>query len=388
MRRTVTALGLVFFAATTLVATSATAGAIAQVKPVIGKPVTSPRQLQAGKRATIAYKVTDDMGAPLAGARVSSELSSAGKPIAHTDTFARGTAKVSFVVPSSAKAVKIKLTVRSRGQSATKLSTFAVKGGVIPTLSVADASVNEGNSGTTTLPFKITLSSKSTDTVSVTYGTTNGTATSPPDYAPALGSLTFKPAETQKTLSISVVGDTLYEPDETLTVTLASPVNATIADGQATGTITNDDKLATPGHYSGKTSQTETFDFDVPDSGAEVTGLRTGQINQSCQVCFDFFGLRLCFGAGSTSEGRLNFGEDRFPIAQDKTFKIDRKLDEVVQDENGTTYPATTTVAIGGTFTDVAAASGTLLVVTSFTIGDEEWTCTSNPQTWAVTRPG
>ena len=67
-------------------------------------------------------------------------------------------------------------------------------------------------------------------------------------------------------------------------MTLSGPVIATIADGTATGAITNDDTIATPGHYSGKTSQNETFDFDVPAAGDNVTGLRTGQINQSCRV--------------------------------------------------------------------------------------------------------
>jgi Calx-beta domain len=375
MRRALSTTGVISVAVTALVAGSAMA-------------VTTPAPLQAAKRAVIAYKVTNsDTGAPLPSATMRAELTSAGKPIADKESFARGSAKVSFVVPSSAKVVKMKLTIRSAGQSATKLSSFPVKGGVIPTLSVADASVGEGNGGTTTLPFQVTLSSKSTDTVSVKYGTADGTATSPADYAAATGTVTFAPGETQKTVTISVVGETVYEANETLTVTLTSPVNAKLADGQATGTITNDDTLATPGHYSGKTSQNESFDFDVPASGAEVTGLRTGQVNQSCTVCFDFFGLRFCFGAGSTSELRFDFGEERFPIAQDRSFKIDRKFDEVIVDESGQEWPATLTVAITGSFTDTAA-SGTLLAVLSFTLGDEDWTCTSNPQTWTTTRSG
>lgn len=388
MPRTLTALGLVAFTVATVAAGGAMAGASAQAKPVIGKPATQPATLLAGKKATITYKVTSsDTGAPLGAGTMRSELSSAGKPVAHTDSFARGTAKVSFVVPSSAKAVKVKLTIRSQGQSASATSTFVVKGGVIPTLSIADASVGEGNTGTTALGFRVSLSSRSTDTVTVAYGTTDGTATSPADYTAATGTVAFKPGETQKTVSVSVVAETVYEQDETLTVTLSNPVNAKLADGQATGTIVNDDTLATPGHYSGTTSQRETWDFDVPASGAEVTGLRTGQINQSCQVCFEFFGLQFCFGAGSTSEGRLNFAEERFPIAQDRSFKIDKKLEEWVEDEEGRREPATTSIAIAGTFTD-AAASGTFLVITSFTWDDEIWTCTSNPQTWTAARTG
>src|SRR6185436_565966 len=49
------------------------------------------------------------------------------------------------------------------------------------------------------------------------------------------------PGQTFKTIDISVNGDTLYEPDETLQVTLSGAINAFIADGQGVGTIANDD---------------------------------------------------------------------------------------------------------------------------------------------------
>ncbi|MBI4490025.1 MAG: hypothetical protein HY694_13130, partial [Deltaproteobacteria bacterium] len=89
--------------------------------------------------------------------------------------------------------------------------------------------------------FTVSLSSASPQTVTVNFTTVNDTATSGSDYVANKGTLTFKPGETSKTITIKVNGDTLFEPDETLFVNLSNPINATLADGQGKGTITNDD---------------------------------------------------------------------------------------------------------------------------------------------------
>jgi len=77
--------------------------------------------------------------------------------------------------------------------------------------------------------------------VSVVYATADGTAKADSDYAAAKGTLAFSPGETTKTIEVQVNGDTVVEPDETLTISLSGAANATIADGSATGTIINDD---------------------------------------------------------------------------------------------------------------------------------------------------
>lgn len=126
--------------------------------------------------------------------------------------------------------------IYSAGQSVTQ-----------PKLSVSDASVSEGNNGTSTITFTVTLSKASTEQVTVSYSTSNGTATAADgDYTPAVGTLTFTAGQTSKTVNVTVSGDTLVELDEQFTLTLSSPVNATIADGSGTGTIRNDDIDQTP----------------------------------------------------------------------------------------------------------------------------------------------
>lgn len=115
-----------------------------------------------------------------------------------------------------------------------------------PTVSIANASVNEGNSGVTPMAFTVSLSKASDKAVTVGYSTANGTAIAGQDYSAASGTLTFAAGTTSQQFSVSVLGDTTVEPAETFTVTLANPTNATLATATATGTIVNDDATTPP----------------------------------------------------------------------------------------------------------------------------------------------
>jgi hypothetical protein len=109
-----------------------------------------------------------------------------------------------------------------------------------PSLSIADKSQNEGNSGTSNESLTVSLSAASGLPVTVHYATSDGTADST-DYDSASGDLTFAPGDTSKTVDVPVHGDSDYELDETFNVHLSSASGATISDADATGTITNDD---------------------------------------------------------------------------------------------------------------------------------------------------
>ena len=113
-----------------------------------------------------------------------------------------------------------------------------------PTVSIANASGVEGNAGTSSLLFTVTLSNGSDQTVTVNFATGRGTAlVANNDYTAATGTLTFLPGETAKTFGVTLLGDTVNEADETFTVTLSGPVNAGLGTAVATGTIENDDAL-------------------------------------------------------------------------------------------------------------------------------------------------
>jgi hypothetical protein len=104
------------------------------------------------------------------------------------------------------------------------------------------ATVTEGNSGTTTITFTVSLNRVSPSPVTVQYATADGTATTADnDYQATSGSLTFAPGELGQSVTVNVMGDGKAEPNETFTVTLSSATNSSIARAQAIGTIVNDD---------------------------------------------------------------------------------------------------------------------------------------------------
>jgi VCBS repeat-containing protein len=110
--------------------------------------------------------------------------------------------------------------------------------------SIADAAVAEGNSGTKTLTFTISLDKPAEGPISIGYATADGTAQAGSDYQSAGGFVNFVKGETSKTITVTVNGDTLAEGNETFTVSLVTIKGAIIADGVAIGTITNDDGVA------------------------------------------------------------------------------------------------------------------------------------------------
>ncbi len=113
----------------------------------------------------------------------------------------------------------------------------------IPAISITGASGNEGNA----VIFTIRLSSAYSSSISMSYATANGSASSASDYFTTNGTLTFSPGETSKEIWVLTRQDTLVESDETLSLILSSPTNgATFSNDRATGTIVDDDTLSPP----------------------------------------------------------------------------------------------------------------------------------------------
>lgn len=112
-------------------------------------------------------------------------------------------------------------------------------------LSIADASKAEGNSGSSTLSFTVSLSTPApAGGVTFDIATSDGTATAPSDYvARALTAQTIAAGASSYSFDVTINGDTTGEPDETFSVSLSSVTGATLGDGVATGTIINDDAL-------------------------------------------------------------------------------------------------------------------------------------------------
>ena len=110
------------------------------------------------------------------------------------------------------------------------------------TLSPSTASVSE-SVGVAGQAFTVTLSVASSETVTVSYGTADGTAAAGADYTSTSGTLTFSPGGSlSQTFSVPILGDALNEDDETFTVSLGSPLHAT-AGSSSVVTIADDDAL-------------------------------------------------------------------------------------------------------------------------------------------------
>jgi len=111
-----------------------------------------------------------------------------------------------------------------------------------PTIAIADATFLEGDGFSKSVTFTITRSGNLAGTTAFKYQTQNGSAVAPTDYvAKALTNLSFSPGQTTKTVSISVKGGSVVEPDEEFYVVLSAMSGGSISDGSATGTILNDD---------------------------------------------------------------------------------------------------------------------------------------------------
>jgi uncharacterized repeat protein (TIGR01451 family) len=113
-----------------------------------------------------------------------------------------------------------------------------------PGISIADASVAEGHIGTTNLVFAVTLTTSSTQAITVNYATANSAASAGSDYTSTNGVLTFPPGTTNRAIAVAVLGDLLVEGNEIFFVNLSSPSNTVFGRNQAVGTVVNDDGLA------------------------------------------------------------------------------------------------------------------------------------------------
>ena len=126
----------------------------------------------------------------------------------------------------------------------------------IPTVGFASPiqSVVEGNSGSTAAPLFVTLSTASNSTVTVDYTFGNFTATNGEDFSGVDGTLTFSPGQTQATLPVTIYGDTIYEGNDNIYITLSNPTGALLVGNNAEGLrsdhvflgITNDDAATIP----------------------------------------------------------------------------------------------------------------------------------------------
>lgn len=223
----------------------------------------------------------------------------------------------------------------------------------VPTLSIGNANVTEGNTGTVNATFTLTLSAPSTQPVTVAYTTADGSATAGSDYQTASGTVTFAPGATTKTITVPLIGDRVGEPNETFAVNLGSPTNAVIADGQAVGTIVDDEPLVSISDVTKREGRknTTSFVFTVTLSAAydQPVTLSFQTVNDTATTADNDFVAKtgtLTFAPGETTktitiavkgdskrEANEYFYVDLFGLSGNALFSKNRGIGTILNDD-------------------------------------------------------
>jgi len=153
-------------------------------------------------------------------------------------------------------------------------------------ISVLDA-IQERSNLATTIRFTINVSPTNPKTITVNYKTVDSTAIAGKDYTALSGTLTIPANQQSADVDISILPDSLRQPDQTFLFELSSPVNATVSEsGKALGTIQNTGtylpvdgigytapstyqglNLVWSDEFSGKTINPLVWNYDIGGSG-------------------------------------------------------------------------------------------------------------------------
>ncbi len=150
----------------------------------------------------------------------------------------------------------------------------AVGGGA---LTIDDVTAYEGDAGSKTFTFTVSLSKAMPTPVTFDIATSNGSASAGSDYvALSLPGQIIAAGVTSKTFNVTVNGDTTVEPDEAFQVSVSNVTGIAVADGVGQGTIVNDDPIAlsngvTVNNLAAPTGQYVLYALDVPAGRTAVT---------------------------------------------------------------------------------------------------------------------
>ena len=166
-----------------------------------------------------------------------------------------------------------------------------------PSVSITDASVQEGPPGTTSsASFTLSLSAPTNRTVTVKAATANATALAGLDYTAVSTTVSFAPGERTRTLTVPIVGDVTAEAPETFVVNLSAAVGAVVADLQGVGTIF--DGVGVPAVsindvavVGGATAATATFTVSLAAAASSTVSVQAATANGSAVAGADYTAL-------------------------------------------------------------------------------------------------
>lgn len=179
-----------------------------------------------------------------------------------------------------------------------------------PSLSIRDLSMAEGASGFSNAAFSVVLSAASGKDVKVDFASIDGSALAPDDYTAVSGTLIIPAGATIGTINVPIKGDLLDEPNETFRVNLSNPINATIADNQALGTIRDDDptpalsinSVTVPEGNSGTVNAAFTITLSAPSGQTVSVSAIPSDGTARAPGDYTTGGVRLTFTPGQTTK--------------------------------------------------------------------------------------
>ncbi len=216
--------------------TSPTSASITPNSATLGGNVTGDGGATITERGVV-YSVTGTNNNPAIGGTGVTKQTSAGT----TGVFTVNATGLASGTGYSFKAY----ATNSQGTTYTSpVSTFTT--GSLPNLTINDVSLNEGNAGTTSFTFTVSLSAPApVGGVTFDIATADGTAVAPSDYtAKSLTGQTIPAGSNTYSFTVLVNGDTTVEPSDTFFVNVTNVTGATVTDGQGQGTLVNDDVAA------------------------------------------------------------------------------------------------------------------------------------------------
>ncbi|HXJ55351.1 MAG TPA: PQQ-dependent sugar dehydrogenase [Verrucomicrobiae bacterium] len=182
--------------------------------------------------------------------------------------------------------------------------------GSLPWIEILDQQIVEGDAGHSFPVFTVRMCPAPASPVLVSYASSNGTAVANVDYAPVSGSILFTTESSFQAITVPVLGDRLYEPDENFYVVLNSTGRVVFAQTAATGTILNDDPLpsirvsdaAVAEGDSGTNSMVFNVSLSSPHAETVLVDCRTSERSAKEWVDFLPVSARLAFQPGLTNQ--------------------------------------------------------------------------------------
>lgn len=208
--------------------------------PLLSAVSASPNPVTGGQPSTGTVALS--AGAPSGGAKVTLSSASSAFSVPASVTVPQNATSANFTIATVASATTASGTLSATHAGITRTTVLTVNPAAPPVLSIDDAAITEGNSGTRPLVFTVRLSYASAGAVRYDIATADGSARAGSDYvARSLDGETIPAGQTSRTFAVTINGDTRPEANETFLVKLSAPVGAGIGDGQAVGTILTDE---------------------------------------------------------------------------------------------------------------------------------------------------